>query len=202
MLFRRADRAKSAAQSQASAVKAAHVYPGRASREKHIASKSRARNDIMIGATGIALGLICALFPWYIFFNQDQFGPPRVTFAGAEVETGSDGASATPAMLRGESDVKIVGIPDLNLDYTPTGSLPPDLSAATPLPDQPYPVEATPFRVLHVTAGRAMIEDDSGIWVVQRGSTLPDRTRVDRIERQGDKWVVVTSERKVLTSVE
>ncbi|TPO11857.1 hypothetical protein FJ980_04530, partial [Mesorhizobium sp. B1-1-5] len=32
------------------------------------------RSDFVIAALGITLGLICALFPWYIFFNQEQFG--------------------------------------------------------------------------------------------------------------------------------
>jgi hypothetical protein len=91
----------------------------------------------------------------------------------------------------------------LNLDYTPTGSLPPDMSGPAPsVPDQPFPDEGTPFKVLHVTAGRAMIEDNSGIWVVQRGSDLPDRTRVERIERQGEKWVLVTSDRRVLAGAD
>lgn len=162
---------------------------------------SRSRTDFVIAAAGLALGLTCALFPWYIFFNQDQFGPPAMKFEGTEVEAVGDDALATPVLPRGNSEVRIIGIPDLNLDYAPTGSLPRVFSApATPLPEQPFPDDATPFKVLHVTAGRAMIEDDTGIWVVEPGSKLPDRSQVESIERRKGKWVVVTSDNKVLAA--
>lgn len=163
-------------------------------------SKS-SRQDILIAALGIALGLTCALFPWYIFFNQDQFGPPAMKFEGTEVEAVGDDALATPVLPRGNSEVRIIGIPDLNLDYSPTGSLPRVFSAPVlPLPEQAFPDEGTPFKILHVTAGRAMIEDDTGIWVVEPGAKLPDRSHVTSIERRKGKWVVVTSDSKVLTA--
>jgi hypothetical protein len=202
MLFKRADRARKSAEAKPG-VKAVHVFPGKTQPRPPVGKKRNTRTDFLIGASGIALGLTCALFPWYIFFNQEQFGPPKVTFAGAEVEAAGGGTMASPVMQRGDSDVRIVGMTGLNLDYTPTGSLPPDMSGPAPsVPDQPFPDEGTPFKVLHVTAGRAMIEDNSGIWVVQRGSDLPDRTRVERIERQGEKWVLVTSDRRVLAGAD
>jgi hypothetical protein len=44
-----------------------------------------------------------------------------------------------------------------------------------------------------------MIEDESGLWIVQRGSTLPDMTTVTSIEQRDGGWVVVTSAKQVLT---
>ena len=159
------------------------------------------RFDFLMTVAGAALGVTCALFPWYIFFNQEQFGPPAMKFAGTEVEASGDDATATPILPRGNSEVRITGIPSLELDYSPTGSLPRVFSGpATPLPDQPFPQEPAPFKVIHVTAGRAMIEDDSGIWVVQRGSTLPDKSNVELIERRDGEWVVVTSNEAVLSA--
>ncbi len=159
------------------------------------------RNDILIAGAGVALGLTCALFPWYIFFNQEQFGPPAVKFEGTDAEVLVDDASATPLLPRSNSEVRIIGIPDLHLDYTPTGSLPRVFTPGfEPPAEQPYPDDASAFKVLHVTAGRAMIEDDSGIWVVEPGSRLPDKSRVESIERRKGKWVVVTSEKKVLAA--
>jgi hypothetical protein len=49
-----------------------------------------------------------------------------------------------------------------------------------------------------VANGRAMIEDDSGLWVVQRGSKLPDNSTVALIELRDGDWVIVTSEDKVI----
>ena len=38
-------------------------------------AKSRdRRSDLIVAALGVTLGLICALFPWYIFFNPEEFG--------------------------------------------------------------------------------------------------------------------------------
>ena len=43
-----------------------------------------------------------------------------------------------------------------------------------------------------------MIEDDAGLWIVQRGSTLPDSSRVSSIEQRDGKWVLVTSTDQVI----
>ncbi|WP_274627882.1 hypothetical protein [Arvimicrobium flavum] len=158
------------------------------------------RHDFVIAASGIALGVTCALFPWYIFFNQEKFGPPAMKFEATEVEANGDDATATPLLPRGNSEVRIIGIPDFELDYDATGSLPRTFSPPQPAVEQPFPEDVSTYRVLHVTAGRAMIEDDTGIWVVQRGSRLPDRTRVERIERRDGDWVLVTSGDKVLVA--
>ena len=42
------------------------------------------------------------------------------------------------------------------------------------------------------------IADDAGLWVVQRGSALPDSSTVARIEERGGKWVIVTSDDRVI----
>jgi hypothetical protein len=43
-----------------------------------------------------------------------------------------------------------------------------------------------------------MIQDDTGLWIVQRGSVLPDSSRVSAIEQRGGKWVLVTSTGQVV----
>src|SRR5690606_8130391 len=42
--------------------------------------KKADRGDLAIGALGVALGLTCALFPWYIFLNQEKFGVREFVF--------------------------------------------------------------------------------------------------------------------------
>jgi hypothetical protein len=51
---------------------------------------------------------------------------------------------------------------------------------------------------VHVANGRAMIEDDAGLWIVQPGSTLPDDSQVASIEKRDGKWVLVTSANRVI----
>jgi hypothetical protein len=52
--------------------------------------------------------------------------------------------------------------------------------------------------MVHVANGRAMIEDDAGLWIVQRGSILPDSSQVSSIEQRNGKWVMVTSTDQVI----
>ena len=53
--------------------------------------KADRRSDFVVAALGITLGLICALFPWYIFFNQEQFGVQAIKFGGSGSNSGREG---------------------------------------------------------------------------------------------------------------
>jgi hypothetical protein len=158
------------------------------------------RSDLVIAGLGLVLGLGCALFPWYIFFNQDKFGIRALKFEGqGERETG-------PIYLGSQADrvgapMTIEDIPPMKLDLFATGTLPKNDGpgeGAPGLSEQPFPSEIAAFRLVHVANGRAMIEDDTGLWVVQRGSRLPDNSRVAGIEQRDGKWVLVTSAAKVI----
>ncbi|RWH72761.1 MAG: hypothetical protein E5X68_01380 [Mesorhizobium sp.] len=151
------------------------------------------RSDFVIAALGITLGLICALFPWYIFFNQEQFGVQAIKFGGSGSNSGREGGGVV-AQRSGPLTAKDVPNPDIDLFATGTVQDDP----APPPADQPFPAVASEFKMVHVANGRAMIEDDTGLWVVQRGSVLPDSSRVASIEQRGGKWVIVTSTDKVI----
>ena len=60
------------------------------------------------------------------------------------------------------------------------------------LAEQPFPLAPVDFKLVHIANARAMIEDDSGIFVVQRGDILPDSSRVASIEEREGRWVLVT----------
>ncbi|CDX32618.1 conserved hypothetical protein [Mesorhizobium sp. ORS 3359] len=151
------------------------------------------RSDFVIAALGITLGLICALFPWYIFFNQEQFGVQTIKFGGSGSNSGREGGGVV-AQRSGPLTAK--DIPNSDIDLFATGTVQDD--PAPPPTDQPFPAAASEFKMVHVANGRAMIEDDTGLWVVQRGSILPDSSRVASIEQRGGKWVIVTSTDKVI----
>ena len=61
-----------------------------------------------------------------------------------------------------------------------------------PADQQPFPGKS-PFHLLHIVNGRALIEDDTGMYVVRVGSVLPDNSRLASIEQRDGKWVIVTS---------
>jgi len=154
------------------------------------------RSDVVIAALGITLGLICALFPWYIFFNQEQFGVQAMKFGGSGSNAGRV-SGGTQLVNSGSADTSKT-VPEI--DLLATGTLPDDQEdpdKAPGLDQQPFPA-ASEFKMVHVANGRAMIEDDTGLWLVQRGSVLPDSSRVASIEQRGGKWVIVTSTDKVI----
>ncbi len=79
----------------------------------------------------------------------------------------------------------------------PTGSLPAADSQqpkSVGVAEQPFPADRKPpYKLVFVANGRAMIEDNSGLWVVQIGSNLPDSSSVNSIEQRNGKWAIVTS---------
>jgi hypothetical protein len=166
------------------------------------------RDDLTIAALGICLGLICALFPWYIFFNQEKFGPPSVTLdsagemAGARGGVAGQGSTGAGFVLGDPRDPLAPG----DLDLFATGSSAPaedeekkpEGQAKAPLPPLPPVI----FRVVHVANGRAMIDDGSGLFVVGPGDQLPDNSFVARIAEEGGRGAVITSTKAVLRASE
>ena len=155
--------------------------------------ESSRRSDFVVAALGITLGLICALFPWYIFFNQEQFGVQAIKFGGTGTNSGRAGGGV---VAERSAPLTAKDVPAANLDLLATGTVQDDPNPAPA--EQPFPADATKFRMVHVANGRAMIEDDAGLWIVQRGSILPDSSQVSSIEQRKGKWVMVTSTDQVI----
>lgn len=171
------------------------------------ARRSR-RTDLTVAALGITLGLICALFPWYIFFNPDQFGPPAVQFGGTEGIEATGPVTLAPRGERVGAASEARAIPLDKLDLLATGTTPAvvegeaDHDGDVAVVEQPFPATPIPFKLVHIANGRAMIEDDSGLFIVQRGSVLPDNSHVVSIEQRDGRWVLVTSADEVLVPTE
>ncbi|QND62798.1 hypothetical protein HB777_01970 [Mesorhizobium loti] len=157
--------------------------------------KSDRRSDLVIAALGITLGLICASFPWYIFFNQDQFGVQAMKFGGTGTNSGRAGGGV---VAQRSAPLTAKDVPAANLDLLATGTVQDDANSAPAPDEQPFPADAAKFRMVHVANGRAMIEDDAGLWIVQRGSMLPDSSQVSSIEQRNGKWVMITSADQVI----
>jgi hypothetical protein len=161
------------------------------------------RTDLTIAALGVTLGLICALFPWYIFFNPDEFGVRAVRFGGG-------GAGTEPIILGAETDrigapAESLDFPSLELDLSSTGTAVNETAgndtgtaAVSGLVEQPFPAPAVAFKVVQIANGRAMLEDDTGLFIVQPGSLLPDGARVETIGERDGRPVLVTDAGAVL----
>ena len=160
------------------------------------------RSDFIIAGLGIALGITCALFPWYIFFNQEKFGIRAMKFGGHGQNEETVRLFMSDAPERIGAPMSAEDIPTMKLDLFATGSLrrdKDDTGGARGISEQPFPGPKINFALVHVANGRAMIEDDAGVWVVQRGSMLPDSSTVASIEQRDGKWVLVTSREEVFS---
>jgi hypothetical protein len=162
-------------------------------------AKAERRSDLVVAALGVTLGLICALFPWYIFYNDVRF-TTHGFYLGGKGERGGRIVNPNPAMGSIASETTQDTVPQ-NLDLFATGTPAEereDPDDAPGLDQQPFPAENTDFQLVHVANGRAMIEDDAGLWIVQPGSTLPDSSTLTSIEKRNGKWVLVTSTNAVI----
>ena len=160
-----------------------------------LGKKPDRRSDFVVAALGITLGLICALFPWYIFFNQEQFGVQAIKFGGTGTNSGREGGGVVTSR---SAPLTAKDLPNTSIDLLATGTVQDDATPAQPPGDQPFPADVAKFRMVHVANGRAMIEDDTGLWIVQRGSILPDSSTVSSIEQRNGKWVMLTSTNQVI----
>ena len=162
----------------------------------------RTYSDFMLIAGGLALGLGCALFPWYVFTHQEQFGIRPIKM-DPSLAGGASNRTILPAFVkRLNSDRERAAT---ELDFAPTGTLPDRQPAADELPsaeDQPYPAAPVQMQLVHVANGMAMVEDGTGLWIVEKGSILPDNSRVVSIEQREGRWVLVTSEQRVLEAAQ
>jgi hypothetical protein len=166
-------------------------------------AKRDRRSDFMVAALGVTLGLICALFPWYIFFNPDEFGVRAIKLLGnGEVTlTGPITLMPQPERVGAPSSSQEILPVDLDLLSTGTAKKEDDKEEhGTPdLSEQPFPAPApVTFKLVHAANGRAMMEDDSGLFIVQRGSVLPDSSSVISIEERDGRWVLITSTDRTL----
>jgi len=160
-----------------------------------LSKKADRRSDFVIAALGVTLGLICALFPWYIFFNQEQFGVQAIKFGGTGTNSGREGGGVVTSR---SAPLTAKDLPNTSIDLLATGTVQDEATPAQPPGDQPFPADVAKFRMVHVANGRAMIEDDTGLWIVQRGSILPDSSTVSSIEQRNGKWVMLTSTNQLI----
>ena len=158
-------------------------------------AKRRTITDKTLVGVGLALAGASAFFPWYVFLNPDKFG----------IHVAEGDRSRDLPNWPGREIVSVSPLAMVNKNPSaPKDIIPDPLTTATvsnvgreddkgqPAEEQPFPGKS-PFHLLHVANGRALIEDDTGMYVVRIGSILPDNSRLATIEQRDGKWVIVTS---------
>ncbi len=158
-------------------------------------ARRRTVTDKALACTGLVLAGASAFFPWYVFLNPDKFG----------IHVAEGDRTRDLPNWPGREVVSVSPLAMVNKNPAEPRDLIPDpLTTATvsntgreddkgPAADQqPFPGKV-PFHLLHIVNGRALIEDDTGMYVVRVGSVLPDNSRLASIEQRDGKWIIVTS---------
>ena len=166
----------------------------------------RKDSDRAIVIVGFAMAAVAAIFPWYVFFNQDSFGVNPMEWGDTRdlpETTGRPVVSVSPLSIPDEKDGALPSAVPFDPITTATVSDATETGSTGPLPanaalDQKFP-GAPRYQLLHVVNGRALIEDESGIYMVQVGSALPDNSTLASMEQRDGKWVIITSEGEVLS---
>jgi hypothetical protein len=86
-----------------------------------------------------------------------------------------------------------------SIDPTPTGSIPDKSGVGRPVNLILAPMRGvepspppSPYKLLDVLNGEALVQTDVGLRHVRAGDLLPDLGRINSIERRGDHWVMLT----------
>lgn len=159
--------------------------------------------DRMLTGGLIVVAATAAALPWYVFFNPEKFG---ISGAGWEALTDvpqREGGGSIAVMPHVEEDPTTQAQTDLipDLDSLTTATVPTDAGGQATNEDgkaQPFP-GGTRFKLLHVSNGRALIEDKSGMFLVQIGSILPDESRLISMNNIDGKWQIITSAGELYT---
>lgn len=136
--------------------------------------------------------------PWYVFLNPEKFG---ITGKGWEalMNVPQRGGGGVDAVIPHVDDAlaadgrKQQTVPPI--DNLTTATVPANGEGAHNAEEanvQPLP-GGSRFKLLHVSNGRALIEDKSGMFLVKIGSVLPDESRLLSLTNVDGKWQIVTS---------
>lgn len=164
------------------------------------AGKKRSIRDFDRMLTGglIVVAATAAALPWYVFFNPEKFGISGAGWEALKNMPQKDGGGVMAIVPHVDEGLtsdgrKEVATPDIDALTTATVQTTGEgQNTNTDGKSQPFP-GGTRFKLLHVSNGRALIEDKSGMFLVQIGSVLPDESRLLSMSNVEGKWQIITS---------
>lgn len=163
--------------------------------------KQKMSFDLMLTIFGICLAGSAAFLPWYVFLNQDEFSVKRMAYSDDRVLPDWEGrtvVNVSPQAIKKRNPEIDTQLPP---DEITTASIQsPGDSLTGSAAKQEFPGGKLNYRLLHVVNERALIEDDSGMYMVKVGSVLPDNSTLAELEQREGKWAIVTSNGDVLVN--
>lgn len=150
--------------------------------------------DFALGFGGVMLAAASAYFPWYVHNNSDQFHPPRMVFTGQpeELDPGID--PITTASIPKQKNRVILGKkPDQGFVEKAQRRVR-EISMKKP---EAFVGDGS-ITVLFASRGRALVDDDGEIVMVEPGMVLSNGSKVTKVTRAGKSWIITTSDEKTL----
>jgi hypothetical protein len=157
--------------------------------------------DYILSVIGLCLGTAAALFPWHVYLNPDQYGPPRMAFSRGGVIPEAEILalqSGEPVFDMRTGRFVMNDKPGSSIDPVTTGNVNRDGETAETDLDQEFPSNGALFEVLAIDGMRALVGDSQGVYLVRPRTRLPDGTLALSFKRDEKGWYIVTSEEKVL----
>lgn len=145
------------------------------------------------GLIGVAAA--AAALPWYVFLNPEKFGMSGRGWEALMNVPQRSGGGGDAVIPHGDDAVTASEPKDAIIDNVITATVPAndkDVTSDNPMTQQPFPGGVN-FKLLHVSNGRALIEDKSGMFLVQIGSVLPDESKLLSMTKVDGRWKIVTS---------
>lgn len=159
--------------------------------------------DVIYAAAVASLCGVSTAFPFYVYFHEDQFGPPVMRFYGSEGAAPQSEADAASYQRKVLALVK----PRLELDRITTGTVlrqdapvksrRPEKQPMPPVADE-EPELSAELEIMFVSQGRAIAVSGGRVVSLREGSALSDGSRISSIGRANRGWVVSTSGGKKL----
>jgi hypothetical protein len=155
--------------------------------------------DRILAASGVVIACSSLAFAGYMLADSDR--PPRI--AGMEylsIFARPNHSLVTATQLKAPLAAQATNqLAAQSIDPTPTGSILDKAASGqpvnlilTPLRNIDPKAPSSPYRILDVSNGEALIANQTGFRRVRTGDILPDLGRVKAIEKRGDHWVLLT----------
>ncbi len=161
--------------------------------------------DTMLATLGVMLAAFAAFFPWYVFVNPQYFkitGTSKGMVRDLPELPFRNVVSVSP-MASKDNDSN--SVPPESIDQVRTASTPDTTESIKSKREtgdalsQPFPAAESSFRLVHVANGKALIQDQRGMFVVGVGDVLPDNSRLSTLTQRDGVWAIITSKGDTIT---
>lgn len=165
--------------------------------------------DFGLGLAAVGVAAMSSYFPYYVYNNANEFGPPTMTFTGRAALVGEENEEVVDKIIVSSLRRPLFQDKQQAIDPVVTGSVrsvlpgPPKKQAGIVQERErigPTPLSGsqTDLQLVFAARGRALIRDGDDLLPVAVGSRLPDGSTVKSVTKPNNSWQLLTSTNRVL----